>query len=62
MESVTRKTLASDKTLWESGELSKSDIQNALSFEWKWYKLPIHQTPGLNRVHKFTAKQNTNYL
>lgn len=58
MESVTGKTLASDKTGWEAGEFSKSDIQNVfLSFEWKWYKVPTHQTPGLNRIQKYRAKQ-----
>lgn len=63
MESVTGKTLANDKTGWEAGEFFKSDIQNVFSsFEWKWYKLPTHQTPGLNRVQKYRAKQNINDL
>lgn len=31
MESVTGKTLASDKTGWEAGEFFKSDIQNVFS-------------------------------
>lgn len=58
MESVTGKTLASDKTEWEAGEFSNSYIQNVfLSFEWKWCKLPTDQTPGLNKVQKYRANK-----
>lgn len=60
---VTGKTLASDKTAWEAWEFSKSDSPNVfLSFEWKWYKLPTYQTPGLNGVQKYRAKQSINYM
>lgn len=60
---VTGMTLASDKTAWEAWEFSKSDSQNVfLSFEWKWYKFPTYQTPGLNGVQKYRAKQSINYM